>query len=119
MATLCFLASPWPVLLCPLISGFAPGGPRLLTPPVGWSDRRAALACGRGGFASVGKVVGANDRATANLHFPGQPVESLASLPAAIDLRCYLLILRHERLVGLPSFTAAAVDAAGGRLPVR
>jgi hypothetical protein len=61
---------------------------------------------------AVGAVIGPNDHGAADLHLPGQPVKSLACLPAAVDLRCDLLVLRHERLAGLTPLAAAAIDAA-------
>jgi hypothetical protein len=66
-----------------------------------------------GGFVSVGEVVGPNDRGAADLHFPGEPVESLASLSVAIDLWRNLLVRGHERLAGLTGLAAAAIDAGG------
>ncbi len=48
---------------------------------------------------TVREFVGADNSAAADLHFPGQPVKTLPSLPAAVDLRRDLLILRDERLV--------------------
>jgi hypothetical protein len=86
--------------------------PGFLAPRIRGPCRRAALSGGRSGFVPVGIVVRPHDRGAADIHLPGQPAEALAGLPAAVDLRCNLLILRDERLAGLPWFTAAAIDAA-------
>jgi len=51
------------------------------------------------GGRSVREVVGADNSDAADLHFPGQQVETLPSLPAAVDFGRDLLILRDERLV--------------------
>lgn len=56
------------------------------------------LAGGGSGFISVGVIVRPHDHAAADFQFPGQPVEALASLPAAIDLQRDLLLLWYERL---------------------
>ena len=92
-------------------------GPGFLAPPVGRPCRRAALSGRGGGFVSVGEVIGPNDRGAADLHLPGQPVESLACFPAAIDLCRDLLVLGHERLARLTRLAAAAIDVCGRPLP--
>jgi len=87
-------------------------GPGFLTPPLRRPCRRAALSGRGGGFVSVGQIVGPNNRGAADLHLPGQPLESLAALSASIDLWRNLLVLGHERVAGLPWFPAAAVNTA-------
>jgi len=72
--------------------------------------RRSCRGCG--GFVAVGVVVGAQDRAAADLHLPGQPVETLPSLPSPVDVGCDLPILRHERLAGLATLAATAIAPA-------
>jgi hypothetical protein len=65
----------------------------------------------------VGEVGGPNDRGAADLHLPGQPVESFACFPPAVELQRELLVLGHKRLAGLTRLAVAAIDAARRLLP--
>ena len=70
---------------------------------------RATLTGGCGGRVAVREIVGPNDRAAADFHLPGQPVETLPGLPSTVNLGCDLPILR---LAGLATLAAAAIHAA-------
>jgi len=87
--------------------------PGFLAPLVGRPRRLAPLTSRGSGFDAVGEVVGVEDRAAADLHLPGQLVEAPASLAAAINLRSDVLVLRLERLAGLATLAATAINPAG------
>jgi hypothetical protein len=91
--------------------------PCFLAPIGGWTCRLSTIAgCGLG-LVAIRKIVGHNDRVAADLHFSGQSVEALACLPAAIDLRRNLLVLRYEQLAGLTRFAATPIATARWPLP--
>ena len=87
-------------------------GPGFLAPRVGRTRRLSALAGRGGGLVAVREIVGPQDRAAADLHLPGQPVEPLPGFPTAIHLRRNLLVPRHERLPRLTRPTTTSVDPA-------
>jgi len=76
-----------------------------------------ALAGRSGGLVAVREIVGPQDHAAADPHPKGQPAESLACFPTTIDLSGDLPILRLERLAGLATLAAKAIDPAGPPLP--
>lgn len=67
-------------------------------PRISRTRRHSTLAGRDSSLIAVGEVVGAKDRAAADLHLPCQPVETGPCLPAAIDLRCDFPIRRLEWL---------------------
>ena len=82
----------------------------LLAPLVGRPLWQSALTGGGNRLTLIGKVVGADHRASADLHLPGQSVEALPSLPAAVNLLRQLLLLRNEWLARLPWLPTPTVN---------